>query len=102
MECHWNFYVVDVITTWFSLADVIAKMCDVADVIATWQMLLPLGWRFGRCYSQCGRCYSHLGLYYFNLSSGKHPQTLGGLDITPSEKHQGLHRTNQRCQAASR
>ena len=63
------FYVVDVITTWFSLADVIAKLCDVADVIATWQMLLPLGWRFGRCYSQCGRCYSHLGLYYFNLSS---------------------------------
>ena len=64
-----NFYVVDVTTTWFSLADVIAKMCDVADVIATWQMLYPLGWRFGRCYSQCGRCYSHLGLYSFNLSS---------------------------------
>ena len=38
----WNateFYVVNVTTTWFSLADVIAKMCDVADVIATWQML---------------------------------------------------------------
>ena len=57
-----NLYVVDVTTTWFSLADVIAKMCDVADVIATWQMLYPLGWRFGRC-------YSHLGLYSFNLSS---------------------------------
>ena len=34
------------------------KLCDVADVITTWQMLLPIGWRFGRCYSQCGRCYS--------------------------------------------
>ena len=40
----WNatdFYVVDVITTWFSLADVIA-------ICVMWQMLLPLG----RCYSQ--------------------------------------------------
>ena len=36
-----EFYVVDVISTWFSLADVIAK-------IVMWQMLLPLG-----------RCYSH-------------------------------------------
>ena len=34
----WNateFYVVDDITTWFSLADVIAKLCDVANVITT-------------------------------------------------------------------
>ena len=41
----WNateFYVVDVITTWFSLADVIAKLCDVADVITTWQMFIAI------------------------------------------------------------
>ena len=36
-----NFYVDDVISTWFSLADVIANS-------VMWQMLLPLG-----------RCYSH-------------------------------------------
>ena len=29
-----NSYVVDVITTWFSLADVIAKLCDVAITMA--------------------------------------------------------------------